>query len=202
MAEENNSHRRTVTLELAGMSCASCAGGIEAALAQTPGILKASVNFAASKAIVEYNPAKISVARMARLVKETGYSVVTRKTIFPIEGLHCASCVANSEEAIMEVPGVVSSAVNLATSRATVEYVGDLDVPTLRHAVSEAGYELGEESATIEDVSLTAERDIKNLRSRFIVAIILGAIIMALGFLPMFRFEGGLAFLQGRLGCV
>jgi Cu+-exporting ATPase len=188
--QENTSSHRAITLDLAGMTCASCAGGVEATLSQTPGVLKAAVNFAASKASVEYDPGKITLARIARLVKEMGYSVVTRKTIFPIEGLHCASCVANSEESIMEVPGVVSAAVNLATSRATVEYAGDLDVAALKHAVSEAGYELGEETATIEDVSLTAERDIKNLRSRFIVALTLGAIIMILGFLPMFRFEG------------
>ena len=187
--QENTSNHRAITLDLAGMSCASCAGGVEATLSQTPGVLKAAVNFAASKASIEYDPGKITLARIARLVKEMGYSVVTRKTIFPIEGLHCASCVANSEEAITEVPGVVSAAVNLATSRATVQYAGDLDVAALKHAVSEAGYELGEETATIEDVSLTAERDIKKLRSRFIVALTLGAIVMILGFLPKFPGE-------------
>jgi Cu+-exporting ATPase len=177
---------QTISLDLSGMSCASCAGGIEATLAQTPGIQKAGVNFAASRAVVEYDPQKINLPQIAKLVKEMGYSVVTRKTIFPIEGLHCASCVANSEEAIMGVPGVISAAVNLASSRATVEYVGELDVAALKHAVSEAGYELGAESATIEDVSLTAEREIKSLRSRFIVALTLGAIIILLGFVPEF----------------
>jgi Cu+-exporting ATPase len=177
---------QTISLDISGMSCASCAGGVEATLARTPGIVQARVNFAASKAIIEYDPQKINLPQIAKFVKEMGYAVVARKTIFPIEGLHCASCVANSEEAIMGVPGVISSSVNLASSRATVEYVGELDVTTLRHAVSEAGYELGKESATIEDVSLTAEREIKSLRSRFIVALTLGAIIMLLGFVPEF----------------
>lgn len=182
--KDSTENRRVITLDLAGMSCASCAGGVESTLVQTNGVLKATVNFAASRAVLEYDPGKITLPRIARLIKEMGYSVVTRKTIFPIEGLHCASCVANSEEAIIEMPGVVSAAVNLATSRATVEYAGDLDVASLKHAVSEAGYELGEETATIEDVSLTAERDIKNLRSRFTVALTLGAAIMILMYLP------------------
>ena len=176
-----------ISLDIAGMSCASCAGGMEATLSQTPGILKAQVNFAASKAAIEYDEKKITLPQIARLIKELGYSAVTKKTIFPIEGLHCASCVANSEEAITEVPGVVSAAVNLASSRATVEYLGDLDETALRHAVSEAGYELGAESATIEDVSITAEREIKALRSRFIVALALGITIMVLGFVPEFN---------------
>jgi Cu+-exporting ATPase len=175
-----------ISLDISGMSCASCAGGVEATLAQTPGVLQARVNFAASKAIIEYDSQKIDLPRIAKIVKEMGYAVVTRKSIFPIEGLHCASCVASSEEAIMGVPGVISAAVNLASSRATVEYVGDLDVTALKRAVSEAGYELGAESATLEDVSLTAEREIKSLRSRFIVALTLGVIIMVLGFVPEF----------------
>jgi Cu+-exporting ATPase len=86
----------------------------------------------------------------------------------------------------VRVPGIISAAVNLASSRATVEFVGDLDVAALRHAVSEAGYELGSESATIEDVSITAEREIKSLRSRFVTALTLGVIIMILGFVPGF----------------
>jgi Cu+-exporting ATPase len=61
---------------VSGMSCASCAGGIEAILVQTPGIPQARVNFAASKAAIEYDPQKIELLRIARLVKEMGYSVV------------------------------------------------------------------------------------------------------------------------------
>ena len=129
MAENINTVRtQKVSLDISSMSCASCAGGMEATLSQTPGIMQAKVNFAASKAIIEYDPHRINLQQIAKLVKEMGYSVVTRKTIFPIEGLHCASCVANSEEAITRVPGVISAAVNLASSRATVDYVGDLDV--------------------------------------------------------------------------
>ena len=50
-----NNKTQTIGLDISGMSCASCAGGIEATLAQTPGIRKAVVNFAASRAVVEYD---------------------------------------------------------------------------------------------------------------------------------------------------
>ncbi len=177
---------RKVILDLSGLSCAGCAGGIEATLGQTPGVSQARVNFAASRAIVEYAPHKISLAQIAKLIKDMGYSVVSRRTIFPIEGLHCASCVANAEEAIREVPGVVSAAVNLASARASIEHVGELDVKALKYAVSEAGYKLGDESTTIEDVTLAAEREIKNLRNRLFAALAFGIPIMVLGFIPDF----------------
>ncbi len=40
-----------------------------------------------------------------------------------IEGMTCASCVARNEKALRRVPGVVRADVNLATEKATVEYL-------------------------------------------------------------------------------
>ena len=39
-----------LTFDVGGMSCATCAGGVEATLAQTPSIAQARVNFANSRA--------------------------------------------------------------------------------------------------------------------------------------------------------
>jgi Cu+-exporting ATPase len=47
----------TLELALEGMSCAACAGRIERALGQVPGVAQASVNFASARARVALNPA-------------------------------------------------------------------------------------------------------------------------------------------------
>ena len=39
---------------------------------------------------------------------------------FPVEGMHCASCVRRVETAVAAVPGVRDASVNLATGRLTV----------------------------------------------------------------------------------
>ncbi|TFH04221.1 MAG: heavy metal translocating P-type ATPase, partial [Methanosarcina sp.] len=44
-----------VTLNLQGMSCASCAANIEKILNKTDGVISASVNFPLEKAVVEFN---------------------------------------------------------------------------------------------------------------------------------------------------
>jgi Cu+-exporting ATPase len=67
-----------------------------------------------------------------------------------------------------------------------VEHTQDLDVKELRTAVADAGYELGEEVAVLEDVSVSAGRETRLLQRRFIVAIVLAAIVMVLGFVPEF----------------
>jgi Cu+-exporting ATPase len=182
----SSSSLQKASLDISGMSCASCAGGIEATLAQTPGIIKARVNFDSSKTLVEYDSHRISLAKIAAIIHDLGYEVVPVKTIYSIGGLHCASCVANSESAIMNVPGVISASVNLASGRVRIEHTAEMDVKQLRSSVEDAGYELGEEVAVLEDVTVSAGRESKNLRDRFMVAIILAAAAMALGFISDF----------------
>ncbi|NLN43958.1 MAG: heavy metal translocating P-type ATPase [Methanosarcina sp.] len=63
----------TVTLNLEGMSCASCAANIEKVLNKTEGVISASVNFPLEKAVVEFDSARISVREIIAAVQEIGY---------------------------------------------------------------------------------------------------------------------------------
>ncbi|MGQ0635062.1 MAG: heavy metal translocating P-type ATPase [Planctomycetaceae bacterium] len=64
-----------------------------------------------------------------------------RSSLFRIEGMHCASCVARIEKAISAVPGVDAASVNLATREARVTFdPARADVNRIRHAVEAIGY--------------------------------------------------------------
>ena len=65
-----------ITLQLEGLSCASCARGVEKALQQTDGVVKAQVNFALSRADIEFKPAKIEQEQLGAIVRSAGYQVV------------------------------------------------------------------------------------------------------------------------------
>ena len=124
MAEKPESEKKTkASLPITGMTCTVCALTIEKGLAETPGVEKASVNFASEKASVEFDPGKTNLTKLAHAVAELGYGVATRKSIYPVGGMTCASCVAHVEEALKSVPGVISVAVNLGSEKATVEYI-------------------------------------------------------------------------------
>jgi Cu+-exporting ATPase len=142
--EDKNSKK--VILPLRGMTCASCAATIEKALSGLPGVSQANVNLASEKASVEYNTDKVDVATMAKTVSNAGYSVALEKATFGIGGMTCASCVSHVEKALIEVKGVVSAFVNLATEKATVEYIpGEATSADFKKAVESAGYQfLGE----------------------------------------------------------
>jgi Cu+-exporting ATPase len=176
-------------IHVTGMTCTTCAATIEKGLAQTPGVEKADVSFASEKASVEYDPSKVDLAKIAKTVSELGYSVVTKKSIFPVSGMTCASCVARVEEALSSVPGVVSANVNLASEKATVEYVEGTDVAEMRRAVEDAGYGLGSEAATLEDVTTASQREIRSLRNRFIFALVFAVVIMVLNMGPDFPWK-------------
>lgn len=62
-----------ITLNISGMHCASCASNIEAALKEASGVFRAQVNFASSKAYVEFEPEKINADALISLIKKTGY---------------------------------------------------------------------------------------------------------------------------------
>jgi Cu+-exporting ATPase len=62
-----------VTLDLEGMTCASCAMRIEKGLKKVPGVKDASVNFATEHAAVTYDPTQTTVEQMIQKVEAVGY---------------------------------------------------------------------------------------------------------------------------------
>lgn len=61
-------------LDIAGMTCASCVGRVEKALAQVPGVARATVNLATEKATVDADAdAHVDTARLIDAVKRAGY---------------------------------------------------------------------------------------------------------------------------------
>jgi len=139
-----------------------------------------------------------------------------KKLTFQITGMTCASCVARVEQALASVEGVVSASVNLATEKATIEYAADTEVADLRRAVKEAGYDLVSAAETPEDITAAAAREMRRIKRQLIVALVLAALIMALGFAPSFlgkpyllwvlatpvQFWAGWRFYQGTWGAL
>jgi len=125
-------------IHVTGMTCTTCAATIEKGLAETPGVERAEVNFALEDVSIEYDSAKVGLAKIKDTVSGLGYGVATKKSIFLVGGMTCASCVARVEKALSGIPGVVSATVNLASEKATVEYIEGVRVADLRQTVKEA----------------------------------------------------------------
>jgi len=73
---------RQLTLAIGGMSCASCVTRVEQGLLSVPGVVRASVNLAAEKAIIEASPA-VAMADLTRAVEAAGYTAAPLEEISP-----------------------------------------------------------------------------------------------------------------------
>ena len=179
----------TITVPVTGMTCASCVRRVERALSKKEGVAEASVNFAAEKATVVYDSAATNPDELIGAIKDAGYGTDVRESSFGVTGMTCASCVGRVERALKTVPGVLDASVNLATERATVEYLaGEVEAQDLERAVGGAGYGVarGEEESSVEDAH---EREYKKLRGDFLLAAALTGLILV-GSLPtMFGFH-------------
>jgi Cu+-exporting ATPase len=79
---------RESSLDVSGMSCASCMGRVEKALKKVPGVLDADVNLATEKATVKYLASEAGTRDFARAVEGAGYGVARREDDAAPEDAH------------------------------------------------------------------------------------------------------------------
>jgi P-type Cu+ transporter len=140
--------QRRITLPITGMTCANCSTTIERNLKKMPGVAEATVNLANEKASVTYDPAALDEGRIRALIGDLGYGVATAKIELPISGMTCANCSATIERNLKKMPGVVNTNVNLATERASVEFIPTVvGYADFKHKITDLGYGVIEASA-------------------------------------------------------
>ncbi|MDY0309935.1 MAG: heavy metal translocating P-type ATPase [Castellaniella sp.] len=157
----------TIRLPIEGMSCASCVGRVEAALAKVEGVSSVSVNLATERAEI-HATGQVDHQALVQAVEKVGYTVATGAIELAVSGMTCASCVGRVEKALRAVPGVTEASVNLATERATVR--GTAAAQDLIAAIEKIGYEArpidtgaqaGDEAAEKKDAERAAlKRDL------------------------------------------
>ncbi|MBC8264545.1 MAG: copper-translocating P-type ATPase [Anaerolineales bacterium] len=161
---------KRLTLSIQGMTCASCVSHVEGALKSVPGAVTANVNLATERAMVQFNPEQVKLADLVTAVRDVGYDVAVEKMTLPIGGMTCASCVSHVEKALRSVDGVVSATVNLATEKATVEYLpGVANLADFKRAVADVGYEVLEIEEEVEEAD-EEERKMAQARRRMLLA--------------------------------
>ncbi|MHB8914883.1 MAG: heavy metal translocating P-type ATPase [Thiobacillus sp.] len=126
-------------IQITGMTCASCVGRVEKALAKMPGVQGVSVNLATERATL-HTASEVTLQAIRTVVEKAGYGVATQEFNIGIQGMTCASCVGRIEKALANVPGVYTVAVNLATEQARIEADAGVPLAALKQAITAAGY--------------------------------------------------------------
>lgn len=128
-----------IDIAIAGMTCASCAGRVERALLQVPGVTAVAVNLATEQARI--NGTALEPGALVQAIEAAGYTAAQAEFDLQVDGMTCASCAGRVEKALLRVVGVTGASVNLATARVHVTAIGAAtDESTLAAAVTKAGY--------------------------------------------------------------
>ncbi len=172
---------RQLSIDIEGMSCASCVGRVEKALRAVDGVDEATVNLSAENAIIT---GTAQVADIRQALMETGYPARQETLTLHIQGMSCASCVGRVEKALLEQPGVVESSVNLATESASVTYLSGVITQQELAAVPTAmGYPASFDQIDQQDQTERKQVEASHLRQMTLIAAILT--------LPVFLAEMG-----------
>jgi Cu+-exporting ATPase len=190
-----------IDLPVTGMSCAACARRIETALAKAPGVRRAGVNLATSRATVEYDPAQAGVRDFVRVVHDAGYGTAgTARADFVVDdSARPSGSPKPLEDHLLARRGVVSAEFNLATMSVRVEYLsGAADVAELRAAIEELGYAVRDvpsgDAAGADSLEAAHAAEYASLRRKFIVAAVLSLPVLGMamshGRIPWLNFPG------------
>jgi Cu+-exporting ATPase len=176
-----------VDLPITGMTCASCAGRIERGLARVPGVRRASVNLATSRATVEHDPAAAGVRDLVAAVREAGYDTggTSRAEFVVDDSARPSGSAAPLERHLRVLPGVLEAGFNLGTMEVRVDYLaGVTATDAIRRAIEDFRYRVRETSATAgepgDEEARAREAEIRDLRLRFVVAAVLSVPVLAL----------------------
>jgi len=174
-------------LPITGMTCASCAQRIERSLSSAPGVRKAAVNLATSRATVEYDPDATTVRDLMSRVKDIGYGTAGTAIIEFIvdDSARPSGSASPLQNYLGRSPGVISASFNLATMQVRIEYLpGAVDIETLHRRIEDFGYVVREiPSRTGDSTGGGSEESARRaeyltLRRKFIVAALLSAPVL------------------------
>jgi len=147
--DDVDAHAEEASFAVTGMTCAACAAVIEKTLSRQEGIESATVNLAAEKLRVRFDPSVTDPERIVSAVENAGYGALplesaasgTGRLTLAVTGMTCTSCAQIIEKVLGKVAGVRSAQVNLAAETVTVE-VDPLAVgpDEVIRAIKNAGY--------------------------------------------------------------
>ncbi len=191
-----------VDLPLTGMTCAACARRIERALAKTPGVSSASVNFATERATVAYDPTSTHLGQLIASVEDVGYGTSgSQRLELEVVSSNNAGPIQASLERILALPGVIRVELAADGARLDVEFVPTaVDRASLVREILASGIDAqaGPDSKDTKGADRVEaspqEREFRSLRRDFLVAAVLSApvllIAMSHGRIEALRFPG------------
>ena len=167
------------------MHCAGCVNSIQGYVKDLPGIANVEVNLASEKAVLEYDPTKVTLDAVEKAIQEIGYRVVYEKLVLKLAGLSDSADAERLERNLKQYEGVRSASVNYGNSQVDIEYNPALISPAdVRRKVVSTGYEILSETAGTSAHDIEARK----LRLLFLAGVIFTIPVVLFSYPKIFGF--------------
>jgi P-type Cu+ transporter len=164
--------KEQITVDITGMTCASCSTRIEKVLNKMDGV-EATVNLAMENASVQYDKEKIKPDAIFNKINDLGYGVRNEKMDLDVFGMTCAACSTRIEKVLNKMDGMESATVNLATESASVEFNSAvLSVGQVIAKIQDLGYD-AKEKVQREAKAQQKEEEINAKKRKLLISILL-----------------------------
>jgi Cu+-exporting ATPase len=172
-----------VSVPITGMTCVSCAKTIENSIRKVKGVSSASINFAAEKAYIEYDPATSKKEDFEKAIEDAGYHVpkaelksvgeehVLKLKVIGMDNPHCVGIVGSALDRLEGIKGKEL----LVTEKAEISYDSSIITPErIKKQIKDVGYEpLDEKGDTVDIEKEAREKEIRLLKMRVLISGIL-----------------------------
>ena len=159
-------------LKISGMTCANCTSAIERSIGGLEGVGSVDVNLGNETAMVDYDPALVTITDMEQAVVDAGYEVISDSAVIKVGGMTCANCTTAIEKALGSLDGVSHVNANLGNEKVYVSYnPRTVTLKDMKRAIEGAGYEyLGtEDELEVDQEEEALRRNLAGKRNRFLV---------------------------------
>ncbi|HET7658089.1 MAG TPA: heavy metal translocating P-type ATPase [Bacillales bacterium] len=164
--------QKELSLDITGMTCASCSARIEKVLNKMDGV-EANVNLAMENARIQYNEGSAQPGDFVQKIQKLGYDVPDEKVELEIHGMTCASCSTRIEKGLGRMQGIDRANINLATESGVVAYSpGVVSLDEILAKVKKLGYEAVVKQDR-EDTKDHKEAEIRRKKIHLAISVIL-----------------------------
>lgn len=186
----SSSQTREIVITLKGMDCIDCVNKLQKALHNVDGIKHVSLNFTSGKGTIEFDPEKVTLPKLDRLISNMGYEMVGEIIRYHLDRIHCKDCGHELEKDLESRKGIIDASVSFGAKTISVNYVPrEIKKVQIEKHILKMGYKI---LRTEEDIKLGAKKQKKTgiLLGISALLFLTGLALHFAGFEPtFFRYE-------------
>lgn len=134
----------TITVKIEGMTCESCAIGLENSLTKLNGVEAAEVSYENNQAVIGIpKGAEVPRSSVLNAIKAAGFTgqfANLTQRIIPIEGMTCEACATHTQANLSKIPGITSVKVSYSDKHTVIFGDASVDPNEIIRVIEASGF--------------------------------------------------------------